>query len=134
MKKNNGFSEFKFIQISTDEVYGSLEKSEKKFDENSQYKPNSPYSASKASADMLVRSYFKTFRIPGIITHCSNNFGPFQNKEKFIPTIISQALNKEKLTICGKGDNIGDWLYVEGHCNANEDFFKKLCKIVKKKM
>lgn len=109
---------FKFIQISTDEVYGSLKKNEKSFTENSQYKPNNPYSASKAAGDHLVRSFIKTFQFPGIITNCSNNFGPYQNEEKLIPLILDKILKNKKIPIYGNGKQIRDWLYVDDHCEA----------------
>jgi dTDP-glucose 4,6-dehydratase len=110
-------SVFKFIQISTDEVYGSLG-STGKFNEYSNYAPNSPYSASKASADHFARAYFKTYGFPVIITHCSNNYGPHQHTEKFIPTIINSALKGKKIPVYGKGTNVRDWLYVKDHCDA----------------
>ena len=116
---------FVLINISTDEVFGSLNFNTKPFTENSPYLPNSPYSASKASSDHLVRSYFKTYKIPIITTHCSNNFGPFQNKEKLIPKTILNALNWEAIPIYGKGKNIRDWLYVGDHCNALDYIIKK---------
>ena len=106
----------KFIQISTDEVYGSIEKGFA--DENSPLLPNSPYSASKASADMLVRAYSKTYGLPACITRCSNNFGPNQYPEKLIPFFIYKLLKKEKVTLYGTGLNIRDWLYVRDHCLA----------------
>ena len=100
-----------FIHVSTDEVFGSI--SEGFFDENSNYRPNSPYSASKASSDHFVRSYFKTHKLPVIITNCSNNFGPYQNKEKFIPTIINSLINKRNIPLYGDGKNIREWIHVE---------------------
>lgn len=109
---------FIFLNISTDEVFGSLQSSSMPFKENSQFKPNSPYSASKAAADHLVRSYFKTFDIPSITTYCSNNYGPYQNEEKLIPKIIKNSLNWEKIPIYGSGKNIRDWIFVKDHCNA----------------
>ena len=109
---------FKFIHVSTDEVFGSLENSSEKFSEVSPYKPNSPYSASKASSDHLVRAWIKTYNFPAIITNCSNNFGPWQFFRKFIPLIILKCLNKESIPIYGNGANIRDWLYVEDHINA----------------
>lgn len=115
---------FVFLNISTDEVFGSLQSSSKPFTENSPFMPNSPYSASKASADHLVRSYYKTFNIPSITTHCSNNFGPYQNEEKFIPKIIKNALSWKKIPIYGNGKNIRDWIFVEDHCNAIVKIFK----------
>jgi len=108
---------FKFLHISTDEVYGSL--SDKgKFTESNPYKPSSPYSASKASSDHLVSAWFKTFGLPVLITNCSNNYGPFQFPEKLIPLIITNCLENKSLPIYGTGTNIRDWIYVEDHCNA----------------
>ena len=107
----------RFIQISTDEVYGSLGP-EGKFTEVSSLKPNSPYSASKAGADLLCRSYFKTFGLPVIITRCSNNYGPYQFPEKVIPLFITNALENKPLPLYGDGLNIRDWIYVEDHCRA----------------
>lgn len=120
--KNN---KFKLIHVSTDEVYGSLKFKEKKSTEFSQYKPNSPYSASKASSDHIVRSYFKTYQIPSIITHCTNNYGPWQNREKFIPTIINSYLENIKIPIYGDGKNIRDWIYVDDHNSAIRKIMKK---------
>tara|TARA_B110000444_G_C18844974_1_gene601312 strand:+ start:2378 stop:3448 length:1071 start_codon:yes stop_codon:yes gene_type:complete len=114
IKKNN----FKFIQVSTDEVYGSLKKNEKPFLETSLYKPNSPYAASKASGDHLVRSYRETYKLPTFVTNCSNNYGPYQFLEKLIPLIINNALNEKTIPIYGNGKQIRDWIYVEDHCNA----------------
>ena len=108
----------RFLQVSTDEVYGSLTHDQPAFTESSAYAPNSPYAASKASADMLARAYYKTFDLPVIITNSSNNYGPYQFPEKFIPLIITQALARKPIPIYGKGDNIRDWLYVEDHCRA----------------
>ena len=116
---------FVFVNVSTDEVFGSLGFKTKPFTENSPFLPNSPYAASKASADHLVRSYFKTYNLPVITTHCSNNFGPFQNKEKLIPKIIKSALNWNNIPIYGDGGNIRDWLFVEDHCNALDLIIKK---------
>lgn len=110
--KNN-----RFLHISTDEVYGSL-KETGFFTENTPYAPNSPYSASKAASDFLVRSYHHTFGLNVVTTNCSNNFGPKQHDEKLIPTIIRKALNNEKIPIYGTGKNVRDWLYVEDHCIA----------------
>jgi len=107
----------RFIQISTDEVYGSLGK-EGTFSESSPLLPNSPYSASKASADLLARSYFQTFGFPAIITRCTNNYGPYQFPEKLIPLFITNALFSQELPIYGDGLYIRDWLYVEDHCKA----------------
>ncbi|MDR1033437.1 MAG: dTDP-glucose 4,6-dehydratase [Bifidobacteriaceae bacterium] len=107
----------KFLQVSTDEVYGALGKTGR-FTENTPLSPNSPYSASKASADLVVRSYFHTFGLPGNITRCSNNYGPYQFPEKLIPLMISNACNDKKLPVYGDGQQIRDWLFVEDHCSA----------------
>ena len=109
---------FRFLQVSTDEVYGSLDENQEAFTESSPYLPNNPYAASKASADHLVRSYYHTFGLPVLITHCSNNFGPNQHNEKLIPKIISNAINEVKIPIYGDGKNIRDWIYVREHCDA----------------
>ena len=112
-------SEFRFHHISTDEVYGSLPSDPAvRFKENTPYDPRSPYSASKASSDHLVRAWHKTFGLPVILTNCSNNFGPYQFPEKLIPVIISNALFEKPLPIYGNGKNIRDWLYVEDHADA----------------
>ena len=108
---------FRFHHISTDEVYGSLG-SEGYFTETTRYKPNSPYSASKAGSDHLVRAWHKTYGLPVVITNCSNNYGPYQYPEKLIPLVIQKAVSLESLPIYGKGDNIRDWLYVEDHAVA----------------
>ena len=109
---------FKFIHISTDEVYGSINKLSKKiFSEKSKFLPNSPYAASKASSDLIVRSWYKTYKLPTIITNCSNNFGPWQYPEKFIPVIIRNCLNYSNIPIYGNGENIREWIYVEDHVN-----------------
>lgn len=114
----DGFKESKkYIQISTDEVYGSLG-SEGYFTENTPLCPHSPYSASKTSADMMVKAYFDTYKMPVNITRCSNNYGPYQFPEKLIPLIINNCLNKRPLPVYGDGMNIRDWLYVEDHCRA----------------
>tara|TARA_B100000073_G_scaffold253827_1_gene213841 strand:+ start:8582 stop:9625 length:1044 start_codon:yes stop_codon:yes gene_type:complete len=115
---------FKFIHISTDEVYGDLGR-DGYFDENSSYKPNSPYSASKAASDHLVRAWGRTFHLPVIITNCSNNYGANQFPEKLIPLMIINCLDWKKLPIYGNGKNIRDWLYVEDHCIALETIFSK---------
>ena len=107
----------RFIQISTDEVYGSLGP-EGSFTEDSTLKPNSPYAASKTAADLLVRAYYKTFGFPGIVTRCSNNYGPYQFPEKLIPLFITNALAHESLPLYGDGLNIRDWIHVEDHCRA----------------
>jgi dTDP-glucose 4,6-dehydratase len=108
---------FKFHHISTDEVYGSLGESGL-FTETTRYKPNSPYSASKASSDHLVRAWNKTYKLPVVISNCSNNYGPFQFPEKLVPLIIQKAVAGEPLPIYGKGDNIRDWLFVDDHVKA----------------
>jgi dTDP-glucose 4,6-dehydratase len=108
---------FRFIHISTDEVYGSLG-AEGLFTEESRYQPNSPYSASKAASDHLVRAYYHTYGLPTIITNCSNNYGPRQFPEKLIPLMILNALEGKQLPVYGTGQNVRDWLYVEDHCRA----------------
>lgn len=114
---NSTCREFKFLHVSTDEVFGSLGK-EGFFTETTSYKPNSPYSASKAASDHLVRAWNKTYGFPIILTNCSNNYGPYQFPEKLIPVIILNALAGKPIPIYGKGDNIRDWLYVEDHAKA----------------
>lgn len=114
----------RFHHISTDEVYGTLG-AEGLFTEETPYAPNSPYSASKASSDMIVRSYFHTYGMNVVTTNCSNNYGPKQHKEKLIPTIIRKALTGENIPIYGKGDNVRDWLYVLDHCKGIELVYKK---------
>ncbi len=109
------FKSARFLHVSTDEVYGTLGKTGL-FTEKTPYAPNSPYSASKASSDFLVRSYFHTYGLPVVTTNCSNNYGPNQHKEKLIPTIIRKAISGEPIPIYGEGKNIRDWLYVEDHC------------------
>ena len=108
---------FRFLHVSTDEVYGTLG-SEGRFEERTPYAPNSPYAASKAGADHLVRAYFHTYGLPTLITNCSNNYGPFQHPEKLIPLTILNALDARTLPIYGDGGNIRDWLHVEDHCAA----------------
>ncbi len=107
----------KFLQVSTDEVYGSLGKTGY-FYESTPIQPNSPYSASKASADLLVRAYHETYKMPVLNTRCSNNYGPYQYPEKLIPFFISQLLKGEKVPVYGDGLNVRDWLYVYDHCEA----------------
>jgi len=108
----------KFLQVSTDEVYGSLTFEDPRFRENNPLAPNSPYAASKAAADLLVRSYFKTYGLPALVTRCSNNYGPYQFPEKLIPLLISNALDNQPLPIYGDGLNIRDWIHVEDHCRG----------------
>ena len=108
----------RFLHVSTDEVYGSLEEDGGYFYETTPYAPHSPYSASKASSDMLVRAYMDTYKFPANITNCSNNYGPYQFPEKLIPLIINNALQGKKLPVYGDGKNVRDWLYVEDHAKA----------------
>ncbi len=119
----NGLTEdrktaFRFLHISTDEVYGSLTADAPAFSETNPYAPNSPYSASKASSDHLVRAYHHTYGLPTLTTNCSNNYGPFQFPEKLIPLLIMNALQGKALPIYGDGQNIRDWLFVQDHCSA----------------
>ena len=118
IRKNNLENKVTFQHISTDEVYGDLEISDKSFTENSKFFPNSPYSASKASSDHLVRAWNKTFGIKTFISNCSNNFGPNQDKEKFIPKIIFNLKHGKEIPVYGSGNQIRDWLYVEDHVDA----------------
>ena len=115
---------FKFHHISTDEVYGS-QISRKLFNENSRYDPSSPYAASKASSDHLVRAWFKTYNIPILISNCSNNYGPYQFPEKLIPLTILNAIQGKKIPIYGNGLQVRDWLHVEDHCSALLDIISK---------
>jgi dTDP-glucose 4,6-dehydratase len=119
-----GYEKARFLHVSTDEVYGSLGPTGF-FTEHTAYAPNSPYSASKASSDMLVRSYFHTYGLNVVTTNCSNNYGPKQHSEKLIPTIIRKALAQEKIPIYGDGKNVRDWLYVLDHCYGLELAFMK---------
>lgn len=107
-----------FLHVSTDEVFGSLKIEDVPFNENSKYDPRSPYSASKAASDHLLKSWFNTYSFPGIVSNCSNNYGPFQHPEKLIPLTISKILNGQTIPIYGKGINIRDWLFVDDHCEA----------------
>jgi dTDP-glucose 4,6-dehydratase len=107
----------KLIHVSTDEVYGDIKKNEKSKEFDS-YNPSSPYAASKASGDLLIKSYVRTYKIPAIITNCCNNYGPNQYPEKLIPTIIYKIINKKPVPIYGNGKNIREWIHVEDHCNA----------------
>ncbi len=110
--------EFRFLHVSTDEVYGSLDLDEPPFKETNPYQPNSPYAASKASSDHLVRAYYHTYDLPVITSNCSNNYGPYQFPEKLIPLIITNALSQKPLPIYGDGMQVRDWLYVTDHCEA----------------
>ena len=114
----------KFIQISTDEVYGSLGP-EGKFEETDPLKPNSPYAASKAAADLMALAYHHTFKVPVIITRCSNNYGPYQFPEKLIPLMIINSINNKKLPVYGDGLNVRDWIFVMDHCKAIELVLEK---------
>ena len=117
--KNDVLSnDFRFIQVSTDEVYGSLTHTEPAFTESSILKPTNPYSASKASADLVAMAYYKTHNFPVIITRCSNNFGPYQYPEKLIPLAINNIATNKKIPIYGNGQQIRDWIYVEDHCSG----------------
>lgn len=116
--ESNARANFRFLHVSTDEVYGTLEKNDPAFTETHGYQPNSPYSASKASSDHLVRAYFHTYGIPMLTTNCSNNYGPFQFPEKLIPLMIVNALAGKPLPVYGDGLQIRDWLYVTDHCRA----------------
>jgi dTDP-glucose 4,6-dehydratase len=109
---------FRFVHVSTDEVFGTLSATDPKFDEHSQYQPNSPYSASKAGSDHLARAYFHTYGMPVMVTNCSNNYGPRQFPEKLIPLMIVNAIAGKPLPIYGDGMQIRDWLYVSDHCSA----------------
>jgi len=109
---------FRFVHVSTDEVYGSLGPEDPPFSETTAYAPNSPYSASKAASDHLVRAYHHTYGLPTLTTNCSNNYGPFQFPEKLIPLMITNALAAKPLPVYGDGRNVRDWLYVDDHCNA----------------
>ncbi len=108
----------RFHHISTDEVYGALTRAEPAFTETTPYSPNSPYSASKAGSDHLVRAYFHTYGLPVTTTNCSNNYGPYQHGEKFIPTVIRSCLQQQPIPVYGDGSNIRDWLYVDDHCRG----------------
>jgi len=109
---------FRFLHVSTDEVYGSLQPNDPPFTEQNQYAPNSPYAASKAAADHLVRAYHHTYGLPTLTSNCSNNYGPFQFPEKLIPLTILNARDRKPIPVYGDGKNVRDWLYVEDHCAA----------------
>ena len=118
LKLMHEFPMNKFIQISTDEVYGTLTENDEPFTEDTPLAPNSPYAASKTSADLLCRSFYETYGYPITITRCSNNYGPNQYPEKLIPLMIEKATNDEKLPVYGDGRNIRDWVHVQDHCEA----------------
>jgi dTDP-glucose 4,6-dehydratase len=116
---------FRFLHVSTDEVYGSLSETDPAFSETTAYAPNSPYSASKAGSDHLVRAYHHTYGLPTLTTNCSNNYGPYHFPEKLIPLMILNALDGKKLPVYGDGLNIRDWLYVRDHCEAIQQVLAK---------
>jgi dTDP-glucose 4,6-dehydratase len=118
-------SAFRFLHVSTDEVYGSLSATDPAFSETTRYAPNSPYSASKAASDHLVRAYHHTYGLPVLTTNCSNNYGPFQFPEKLIPLVILHALNGKPIPVYGDGMNVRDWLYVADHCEAIRTVLKR---------
>ncbi|HLR76967.1 MAG TPA: dTDP-glucose 4,6-dehydratase [Balneolaceae bacterium] len=120
----HGNAQKRFLHVSTDEVYGSLGDDDF-FTEKTPYAPNSPYSASKAGSDFIVRSYFHTYNMNVVTTNCSNNFGPHQHDEKLIPTVIRTALNEDDIPVYGNGQNVRDWLYVQDHCKALTRVFEK---------
>ena len=117
--------DFRFVQVSTDEVFGSLRPEDPAFSETTPYAPNSPYSASKASADHLVRSFHHTYGLPTLTSNCSNNYGPYQFPEKLIPLMIHNAINEKPLPVYGDGLNVRDWLFVVDHCEAIYQILKK---------
>lgn len=117
--------EFRFLHVSTDEVYGSLAPEDPAFTEENPHRPNSPYSASKAASDHLVRAYHHTYGLPVVTTNCSNNYGPFQFPEKLIPLMILNALDGKSLPIYGDGMNVRDWLFVEDHCSAIREVLER---------
>ena len=117
----------KFIHVSTDEVYGSLGEFDPSFTEDTSYNPQNPYSASKASSDHFVKAYVNTYNLPAVVTNCSNNFGPRQSSEKFIPKAITNLLLGKKIPLYGEGKQIRDWLYVQDHCEALGINFSELC-------
>ncbi len=125
LQKNKVNDNFIFHHISTDEVYGDLEKNRNAFSEQSPYRPSSPYSASKSSIDHILRAYFRTYNFPVVISICSNNFGPFQNVEKLIPLTINNIIHEKNIPIYGNGKQIRDWIYVLDHVDALERVFKK---------
>ena len=120
----DGKNSFRFLHVSTDEVYGSLGPNDPAFTENTPYAPNSPYAASKASSDHLVRAYHHTYGLPTLTSNCSNNYGPYQFPEKLIPLTILNALNGKAIPVYGDGKNVRDWLYVEDHCDAISTILK----------
>ena len=114
----NAKDKFRFLHVSTDEVFGSLSPIDPAFNELTPYNPHSPYSASKASSDHLARAWMNTYGLPVVVTNCSNNYGPYQFPEKLIPVVILKCLRGEPIPVYGKGENVRDWLYVDDHCRA----------------
>jgi len=126
LKDNDALQKsFRFVHVSTDEVYGSLNFEDEPFNEKTQYHPRSPYSATKAGSDHMVGAYFDTYKVNTIVTHCSNNYGPQQLPEKLIPNTITKAHGRSKIPVYGKGDNIRDWVHVDDHCDALLTVLKK---------
>ena len=121
----HGIRNFRFLHVSTDEVYGSLIMNSQRFNEDSKYQPNSPYSASKASSDHLVRAYHETFGLNTVITNCSNNYGPKQHPEKLIPKTILNGLSWQNIPLYGNGKNVRDWIYVKDHCRGLVEVFER---------
>jgi len=126
-EKGWGEDACRFHHISTDEVYGTLKVDDPAFTETTPYAPNSPYSASKAGSDHLVRAYFHTYGLPVTTTNCSNNYGPYQHSEKFIPTVIRSCVEQKQIPVYGDGSNIRDWLYVEDHCAGIDAVIRRGC-------
>jgi dTDP-glucose 4,6-dehydratase len=124
-EEGGGLSGKRFHHVSTDEVYGSLGPSDPPFTERSPYRPSSPYSATKAASDHLVRACHRTWGMDTVITNCSNNYGPSQHREKLIPTVIAAALARRPIPVYGTGENVRDWLFVEDHCSAIEAVFRR---------
>ena len=154
--KSSDKRNFKFIHISTDEIYGSLKLNQKSFSENSIFSPQNPYSASKLASEIYLQSFSNTFGLPFLISNCSNNYGKYQNDEKLIPTVFRHAIQNKKIPIYGNGKNIRDWIHVDDHSNAilslmnkgknynrynigsekeltNLQLVNKICKILNKK-
>ena len=116
---------YRFLHVSTDEVFGSLQPEDPAFNEDTSYDPRSPYSASKAASDHFVRAYHHTYGLPILISNCSNNYGPYQFPEKLIPLVIQNALNEDPVPIYGTGENVRDWLYVRDHCTALDTILRR---------
>ncbi len=124
---NGQKNKFRFLHVSTDEVYGTLDQTDPPFAETNPYEPNSPYAASKAASDHLVRAWFHTYGLPVLTTNCSNNYGPYQFPEKLIPLVIHNALKGKQLPVYGDGKQVRDWLYVEDHCDAIRVVLERGC-------